>query len=229
MKEHPVDKFFSEKLNDLEVTPSEDVWGKIEHHLEEKKTPWGFYYGIAASFVVILAIFSYVLLQPKSSPIERQYFQRDNSEMPITNSSDNRPKSVQPSGTVPGSENSIPVMAQQDQKETIKKHTSLHRKVIAMADYEGDEYEFSENTIYPIDPIEIEKKKERKFSISIANSSKYLEQNDEPEDTRYREKLKGYTVAQWDNINQRRKLDAPPLPNVKFPKLKFERSRSTAQ
>ena len=52
MKEHPVDQFFSEKLTNMEVVPSADVWGKIEHHLEDKRKPWGLYLSIAASFTI---------------------------------------------------------------------------------------------------------------------------------------------------------------------------------
>ncbi len=223
MKEHPVDQFFSEKLAGITVEPSADVWNKIEHHLEDKRKPWGLYLSIAASFTIILAIFSYVLLKPNSSkPIHQEYFEQIQQQNDISNQS--RPKSVQPSGTLPGSENSIPVMAQEDQKQIIVKHTSLHKKTAALADYEGDESEFSETTLFEIEDITLEKRKKKNFGISIANTDKYLKPQQKAEDEPYREQLKGYTAAQWENITNRKKLESPPLPDVSLPKLKFEKS-----
>lgn len=223
MKEHPVDQFFNDKLANISVEPSADVWSKIEHHLEDKRKPWGLYLSIAASFTVILAIFSYVLLKPNSStPAHQDYFEQIQQQNDISNQS--RPRSVQPSGTVPGSENSIPVMAQEDQRQAIVKHTSLHMKTTALADYEGDESEFSETTLFAIEDITLEKKKKRKFGISIANTDKYLKTQPKAEEDTYRAQLKGYTAAQWENITSRKKLESPPLPNVSLPKLKFEKS-----
>jgi len=225
MKEHPVDQFFSEKLTNMEVVPSADVWGKIEHHLEDKRKPWGLYLSIAASFTIILAIFSYVLLKPNgSTPVHQEYFEQIQKQNDISNES--RPKSVQPSGTVPGSENSIPVMAQEDHKQTIAKHTDLNKSAMALADYEGDESEFSETILFEIEDITLEKRNKKKYGISIANTDKYLnpKQAAAEEEESYKEQLKGYTAAQWENITSRKKLESPPLPNVSLPKLKFEKS-----
>ena len=225
MSQHPVDNFFKAKLANVTIEPSADVWGKIEHHLEDKREPWGLYLSIAASFTIVLAIFSYVLIKPQgSTPVEQQYFRDIEKQNNYTNSS--RPKSVQPSGTVPGSENSIPVMAQEDSMQTIIKHTNLHKKT-ALADYSGDESELRENELLDIEPIELDEPKtnKRKFGISIANSNKYLKE--EAADDRYGDKLRGYTAAQWDNITNRKSLNAPPLPNVKFPKFKFEKNPKT--
>jgi hypothetical protein len=223
MKEHPVDQFFNDKLANIAIEPSAEVWGKIEHHLEDKRKPWGLFLSIAASFTIILAIFSYVLLKPNgSTPVHQEYFEQIQKQNDISNES--RPKSVQPSGTVPGSENSVPVMAQEGQKQTIAKHTSLNRKTIAFADYQGDESEFSETTFFEIEDITLEKRKKKKYGISIANTDKYLKPKTEVKEDNYREQLKGYTAAQWENITSRKKLESPPLPNVSLPKLKFEKS-----
>jgi hypothetical protein len=223
MKEHPVDQFFSDKLANIAIEPSAEVWRKIEHHLEYKHKPWGLFLSIAASFTIILAIFSYVLLKPNSSkPVHQEYFEQIQDQSEISNQI--RPKSVQPSGTVPGSENSIPVMAQEDQKQTIAKHTSLNKKRVALADYVGDESEFSETTLFEIEDITLEKRKKKKYGISIANTDKYLKPQQAAEEDNYKEQLKGYTAAQWENITNRKKLESPPLPNVSLPKFKFEKS-----
>ena len=228
MKKHPVDHFFKDKLDNISVEPSADVWGKIEHHLEDKRKPWGWYLSIAASFTIILAIFSYLLLKPNSSkPVHQEYFEQIQDQNGY--SIESRPKSVQPSGTVPGSENSIPVMAQEDQKQTIAKHTSLNKKMALLADYVGDESEFSVTTLFDIEDITLEKRKKKKYGISIANADKYLNPQQQEEDSKYREKLKGYTAAQWENITNRKKLESPPLPNVSLPKFKFEKALKTDQ
>ena len=115
-------------------------------------------------------------------------------------------------------------MAQEDQKQTIAKHTSLNKKRVALADYVGDESEFSETTLFEIEDITLEKRKKKKYGISIANTDKYLKPQQAAEEDNYKEQLKGYTAAQWENITNRKKLESPPLPNVSLPKFKFEKS-----
>jgi len=227
MKEHPVDTYFAEKLKDLELQPSAEVWNKIEHSLETKRKPWGLYFSIAASFAIILAIFSYVFLKPSSLPLEEQLFeaiQRNPAQQ------DHRPKTTQPAGTVPGNENSIPVMAQQGNKKTIAKHSNINRGVLAMADYNGDETEFRDNTIWPIDKIKLagEKTKKKKYGVRIASANRYLEKDENNNETdNYRNALKSYSAEQWGHIKKREKLDALPLPDIQFPKIKFAKNPST--
>ena len=118
-------------------------------------------------------------------------------------------------------------MAQEDQHNIIDKHTDLNTKTFALADYEGDEYEFSVKTLFPIDRLSADKPERKKYGISIASIDKYIEPQTyekETEDANYGEQLKGYTAAQWDNITQRKKLESPPLPKVSLPKIKFEKT-----
>ena len=224
MKEHPVDKFFAQKLGNLVVEPSAEAWNKIEHNLETKRKPWGLYFSVAASFTVILAVLSYVLLKPIDKPVEDHYFEQIQQQNQARENQ--RPKTTQPAGTVPGSENSIPVMAQQGQEQTINKHSNINRPVLAMADYTGDETEFQETALWPIDRVKLEKAHpaKKKYGMSIANASKYLEKESEKEDEKYGNELKSYSAKQWSHIKSREKLDALPLPNINLPKLKFEKN-----
>ena len=224
MSEHPVDKYFAEKLEGLVLEPSAEAWNKIENSLETKRKPWGLYFSIAASFLIVLAVSSYVLLKPTNKPIEQQYFEDIQNAHQYNNKQ--RPRTTQPAGTVPGSENSIPVMAQQGNKQTIAKHSNINRPVLALADYEGDEREFQETALWPIDNIKVEEKKnaKKKYGISIANTNKYVEKE---KTAKYGNTLKSYSAEQWSHIRSGQKLDAVPLPKVSFPKLKFEKNPST--
>lgn len=226
MKEHPVDNYFNEALKNIEVQPSASVWEKIDLSLEDKRKPWGMYFSIAASVAVVMAIFSYVLLKPQSSqPVDQQIFEEIQNHQSVTET--NRPKTTQPGGTVPGSEKSIPIMAEQGQKSTINKHSNINRKAMAIADYEGDEFEFYDKTLWPIDNISIEKRKKSRFGISISNHDKYAA-NDETEES-YGSELKKYTAATFKNIGSDEKLEKPPLPKLNLPKIKFEKNLNTEQ
>jgi len=168
-----------------------------------------------------MAIFSFFYFNQTDGVIEGQI---SNQPPPLEFFDQNRPKSILPAGTMPGSEESVPIMAQQDQSELVNTHTSLNRKRLALAEFDGDETEFGEQTIWPIDPIRIEKatiKNEKKYGIAMSNPKKYLEE----EGPTFGEELKSYSVAQWDNITHGNKIEAPPKPKIKLPKLLMNRTQ----
>ena len=225
MKEHPIDKLFKDKFEGSEINPSPSVWSRIEHQLEDDRKPLGYWLSIAATIILLVALFSFIFLNQESQVIEEQI---SNQPVPVETHGDERPKSIQPAGTMPGSDSGIPIMAQQDQSETAKKHTSLGGDKLALAEFEGDERQFSDQTIWPIDPIKYEppkiKSDSKKYGIAIADPTKYVKK-EEKEET-FGEELKSYSVAQWDNLKNGNKLESPPTPKLNIPKIKFEKTQN---
>ena len=224
MNEHPIDRFFKEKLEGTEITPSPSAWSRIEHQLEDDRKPLGFWLSIAATIMLLIALFSFFFLNKQGEVIEQQITVQP---VPTEIHDDQRPRTIVPAGTMPGSDNGIPIMAQQDQQETVKKHTSLHSRKLALAEFKGDETQFSDQTIWPIDPIKYQapkkENKKKKYGIAIADPSKYATTKKEE---KFGEELKDYSVAQWDNIVNGNKLESPPKPKINFPKIKLERTQN---
>ena len=222
MTQHPVDQYFKERLESLEVTPGTAVWERIEGKLEDKRKPMGFWLSIAAALVLLISVLSFFFYNQGGQHVEPQI---SDQPAPAEDVFEQRPKSIQPAGTMPGTDKSVPIMAQKDQREVVNEHTSLHKGRMAFADFEGDESELGEQTIWPIDPIryeQSEKKEKKRFGIALANTEKYIEK----EEPRYGEKLRDYSVAQWDNIKHGNKLESPPGPDINFPKIRFERTQN---
>ncbi len=61
-----LDAFFKERINELEVPPMPESWGKVQQSLPSKKTPWA-WIGITATAAMIAIAFGLFLFTPKGS------------------------------------------------------------------------------------------------------------------------------------------------------------------
>ena len=198
MKEHPVDTYFSTRLSGS-IEPSKDLWSRIETevHPQPKGLAWRKVMGYAAIFVLIPTLW---FLRPST---ETRHYTPDLEEASFTNRT----------------ETNVPVIQEKQTLDTEEEKPSAAFAQARFADYQGDEWEFSDQTIHPIDPIQWSPSKSSRTVVMTVYSTP--KQKPETEKATYGKELVAYTRTQWDNLKKGEKLNAPPTPKVKVKKPRF--------
>lgn len=215
MKEHPIDSQFKQKFEGVEIRPSANVWERIDLQIERKRKPVGYWFSIAASFLVFVAIGTLVF--NASISVEPLYYQEDIpvleivEEVPVLAPVVNKPEAKK---------RTIPVLSQQRSSDLAKEHTAIAQvgKVEKVVPTSKEDPALTEGAI----ETQVDRNVRKSKTVIIADASGYLKHTPEDEEiSSYSKQLKEYSVAQWDNLKKGSAIQTPPKPIIKFKKPRF--------
>lgn len=115
-KNNPIDQHFCEHLQDVDVQPDSDLWPKIKPRLDDRSGRRGWYYGIAASVALAIAVSSYIY--DTYQPVEP-------SVLPITQ---DPTEEIKPAATPPAEEIQSPEVEEETERPTEVNHIAVQNK-----------------------------------------------------------------------------------------------------
>lgn len=206
---HPIDHLFKSKLEKHEVTPSADLWSRVEGQLDQKEGGNFSWKAIAAALVFVFASGAFFYIENQNArrfeePTDLQTLQ---------------PISVAPTQTPATEIRQAPTAeelsnARREMAEVYSQTASTTREIPTRStlnnSLEDAYYEPLELYEQPIVVAEarVEKNSKNRLNISI-DPNKYT-----MAEASFGEELNDYTNTQIDNISNGKSLEAPPLSKV---------------
>lgn len=229
---HDLDEHFRKELEGLEVTPSKNLWDKIEPRLDAPASNRSWYIGIAASITIAFAVTTFISTQYQDPQIE---------VYPITvepAGTESILQEIEPESSVQTEEEpvqeevavEVPATTHSSSKKSNRRRTADNLPVLAQNNKRASAEEFTAlgaSKTTAESPMKQEKTK-MKVKISVSNPSKYLKSSEvqapivadaSQDSSSVKEKIFTYAGTQLRNLINGEPVEAPEaeLPKVVIP------------